>query len=187
MCNNLERYHKQEWDDSETIFPVNLSCDGEGHISLAVQDHNTKAQHTTQNMSLFGCELFCWCFITNHWIDGIDLPVTLCGVMPWWRHQMETVSALLALCAGNSPVTGEFPAQRPVTRSYDAFFDLRLNKGLSKQLWGWWLETPTGPLRRHCNAERVSVLWGHQSLISKTSPALITQECMKSRRYTKGL
>ena len=47
---------------------------------------------------------------------------------PWWRHQMETFSALLALCAGNSPVTGEFPSQRPVTRSFDVFFDLRLNK-----------------------------------------------------------
>ena len=34
----------------------------------------------------------------------------------WWRHQMETFSALLALCAGNSPVTREFPSQRPVTR-----------------------------------------------------------------------
>ena len=51
----------------------------------------------------------------------------------WWRHQMETFSALLALCAGNSPVTGEFPSQRPVTQSFDVFFDLRLNKRLSKQ------------------------------------------------------
>ena len=41
---------------------------------------------------------------------------------------METFSALLALCAGNSPVTGEFAAQRPVTRSFDVFFDLRMNK-----------------------------------------------------------
>ena len=39
---------------------------------------------------------------------------------------METFSALLAICAGNSPVPGEFPAQRPVTRSFDVFFDLRL-------------------------------------------------------------
>ena len=52
---------------------------------------------------------------------------------------METFSALLALCAGNSPVTGEFPAQRPVTQSFDVFFDLRPNKRLSKQSWGWWL------------------------------------------------
>ena len=41
----------------------------------------------------------------------------------WWRHQMEAFSALLALCAGNSPVTGEFPTQRPVTRNFDVFFD----------------------------------------------------------------
>ena len=44
---------------------------------------------------------------------------------------METFSALLTICAGNSPVPGEFPAQRPVTRSFDVFFDLRLNKRLS--------------------------------------------------------
>ena len=69
----------------------------------------------------------------------------------WWRHQMETFFALLALCAVNSPVTGEFPAQRPVTRSLDVFFDLRLNKLLSKQLWGWWSEeTPSCPLWHHC-------------------------------------
>ena len=54
---------------------------------------------------------------------------------------METFSALLAICAGNSPVPGEFPTQRPVTRSFDVFFDLRLNKRLSKQSWGWWFET----------------------------------------------
>ena len=58
----------------------------------------------------------------------------------WWRHQMETFSALLAICAGNSPVLGEFPAQRPVTQSFDVFFDLRLKKRLSKQWWGWWFE-----------------------------------------------
>ena len=69
----------------------------------------------------------------------------------WWRHQMETFSALLALCAGNSPVPGEFPSQRPVTKSFDVFFDLRLNKRLSKQPWGWWFETPSCSLWRHCN------------------------------------
>ena len=69
----------------------------------------------------------------------------------WWRHQMETFSASLAICAGNSPVTGEFPAQRPVMRSFDVFFSLRLNERLRKQWWGWWFETPSRPLRRHCN------------------------------------
>ena len=46
---------------------------------------------------------------------------------------METFSALLAICVGNSSVPGEFPTQRLVTRSFDVFFDLRLNKRLSKQ------------------------------------------------------
>ena len=66
---------------------------------------------------------------------------------------METFSALLAICAGNSPVPGEFPTQRPVTRSFDVFFDLRPNKWLSKQSQGWWFETTSGPLWRHCNGK----------------------------------
>ena len=73
----------------------------------------------------------------------------------WWRHQMETFSALLAICAGNSPVPGEFPAQRPVTRSFDVFFDLRLNKRLSKQSRGWWFGTLSCPLWCYCNVESI--------------------------------
>ena len=69
----------------------------------------------------------------------------------WWRHQMETSSALLAISAGNSPVPGEIPAQRPVTRSFDIFFDLCLKKRLSKQSWGWWFETLWCSLWRQCN------------------------------------
>ena len=69
----------------------------------------------------------------------------------WWCHPMETFSALLAICAGNSPASGEFPAQRPVMRSLDVFFDLCLNKQLRKQPWGWWFETLSCPLWRHCN------------------------------------
>ena len=49
------------------------------------------------------------------------------------------------LC-GNSPVPSEFPPQRPLTRRFNVFFDLRLNKWLSKQLWGWWFETLPCPL-----------------------------------------
>ena len=64
---------------------------------------------------------------------------------------METFSALLAICAGNLPASGKFPAQRSVTRSFDIFFDLRLNKQLSKQSWGWWFETLSCPLWRQCN------------------------------------
>ena len=61
---------------------------------------------------------------------------------------METFYVLLALCAGISPVTGEFPAQRPVTRSFDVFFDLHLKNG-------WVSNREAGDLSslwRHCNA-----------------------------------
>ena len=72
----------------------------------------------------------------------------------WWLHQMETFFALLAICAGNSPITGEFRAQWPVTLSFDIFFDLCLNERLSKQSWGWWFETTLHPLWCHCNVIR---------------------------------
>ena len=58
----------------------------------------------------------------------------------WWHHQMEIFSTF----------PGEFPAQRPVTRSCDVCFDFRMNKRLSKQSWGWWFEMPSRPLWRHC-------------------------------------
>ena len=75
---------------------------------------------------------------------------------PWWCHQMKTFSALLSLCAGNSPVTSDIPTQRPVKRSIDVFFDLHLNKRFkltfaSLVIWNaiglimrspQWLETP---------------------------------------------
>ena len=50
---------------------------------------------------------------------------------------METFPALLAICAGNSPVTGEFAAQRPVARTFDVIFDLGQYKRLSKHSRGW--------------------------------------------------
>ena len=96
------------------------------------------------------------------WLAGI----LLCCVtqlrlvaFSWWRHQMETFSALLAICVGNSSVPGEFPTQKPVTRSFHVFFHLCLNKPLSKQSWGWWLETL---LWCHCNVLEVHHL--HQDI-----------------------
>ena len=78
---------------------------------------------------------------------------------PWyllqigWCHEMETFSRYWPFCAGNSPVTGEFLSQRPMTRSFNIFFDLRLNNRLSNQSWGWWFETPLRSLWRQCNID----------------------------------
>ena len=65
---------------------------------------------------------------------------------------MEAFSALLALCARNSPVPGEFPSQRPVTRSFDIVFDLCLNKRLSKK------NNEAGDLSRHPDQYDVIVM-----------------------------
>ena len=71
----------------------------------------------------------------------------------WWRHRMETFSALLALCAGNSPVPVNSPYKRPVTRSFDVFFDLRLiNDCVNKR--------EAGNLRRHRGHYDVIVMIG---------------------------
>ena len=81
---------------------------------------------------------------------------SMCGnflwfVLPWWHHQMETFSLLLALSAGNSPVVS--PHKGPVTQSLDVFFDLHLNKRLNKQSSRRWFEMPLRSLWRHYNAE----------------------------------
>ena len=51
---------------------------------------------------------------------SLDCP---CDDVIKWKY----FSALLALCAGTSPVTSEFPSQRPVKRSLDGFVNLHLN------------------------------------------------------------
>ena len=71
----------------------------------------------------------------SHWNDHV-IP------QPWWRHQMETFFALLAICARYSPVAGEFPAQRPVTHSFDVFF-------ICVWINGWLNNRKTGDLRRY--------------------------------------
>ena len=80
----------------------------------------------------------------------------------WWRHQIETFSALLAICAGihRSPVNSPHKGQWHGALIF--FFDLSPNKRLSKQSWGWWFETPSRPLWRHRYAlmeTNVSYLW----------------------------
>ena len=102
------------------------------------------------------------------------------------RHQMETFSALLALCAGNSPVTGEFPSQRQVTRSFDVFFDLHLNKLLSKQSRRLWFGTSSRSLWSHSDVTRFISCVAHETFplgrqfkilcCNKNGPALFMYE-----------
>ena len=61
-------------------------------------------------------------------------------MMTWSNGNISRVTG--PLC-GYSPVTGEFPAQRPMARGFDVLFDLRLNKRLSKQAKRRWFYTPS--------------------------------------------
>ena len=108
---------------------------------------NFLGAHHDVIMAWTRCTHYCHFFVsfTSHTASNVEFS--------WWRHQMEQFSALLAICAGSSPVPGDFPAQRPVTRSFDVFFDLQSDKRLSKQWWGWCVKTPSCPLLRHRNVD----------------------------------
>ena len=71
----------------------------------------------------------------SHWTDDVIK----------WKHSFPR-------CWGGPPVTGGFPSQRPVTRSFDIFFDVCMTKRLSKQSRCRWFEAPWHSLWRHCNA-----------------------------------
>ena len=101
----------------------------------------------------------------NGWLTGLrPIPLPQHCVQYTWMNYMMTSShgnifRVTGLCAGNSPVPGEFTAQRPVTRSFDVFCDLHPNKRLSKQWWGWWFATPLCPLWRHINERKNQHPW----------------------------
>ena len=92
---------------------------------------------------------------------------------------------------GNSPVPGEFPAQRPVTRSFDVFFDLRPNKRLSKQSRGWWFKTPSRPLWRHCNEMQSLLILLYTScewqILGFLLPCHIYRFCQRTIQTTPNL
>ena len=95
--------------------------------------------------------------LTSHFMEGHSSPTSIFPVfmMTSSNGNMFRVTGFCAgnspATAGNSPVTSEFSSHRPVTRSFDVFFDLRLNRQLSKQSSCRWFETLSRSLWRHCN------------------------------------
>ena len=123
----------------ECLFNHTSNLMGNSFHYDSIPSYNVAANFAHAMIALLSCHV--QRFVAIHpselgWVQNeICITFELCW-KTWWRHQMETFSKLLALCAGNSPVTGEFPAQRPVTWSFDAFFDLCLDVRFSKQWWG---------------------------------------------------
>ena len=113
---------------------------------------------------------FWWTFITGcQWWNFRQNDIFF-SMFPWpaWGHHGNGKPRMMTSSNGNifcvtGPLCGEFTGpvnshtQRSVTRSFDVFFDLRVNKRMSKQQWGWWFETPSWSLWRHRND--VSAMW----------------------------
>ena len=93
------------------MYEVVLTID---HLEFALID-----QITTFNMAQFSC--YSWMNSCALYITGVHSFRCSHSLGTWWRHQMDTFSVLLALCTGNSPVTGEVSSQGQVTRSLDFF------------------------------------------------------------------
>ena len=115
---------------------------GYSHPIITISRHTLGADEICSHPCRVGLGIY--------WSGAVEGHCALC-CCPIWRHQVETFSALLNLCERNSPTTGEFPSQRPETLSLYVFFDLRLNKRLSKPSGRLWFEEPSRLLWRHCN------------------------------------
>ena len=111
--------------------------------------HCMPAGYTPQIPSKRNCWIGVYCGRKCRQCTAVRLPSSL-NLLLMMTSSNGNIFALLALCVGNSPVSGEFPSQRPVTRSFDAFVDLRLDKPLSKQSRCRWFETSSRSLCGHC-------------------------------------
>ena len=115
-------------------------------------------RHYTKN-SLSDCTIHIWdiCMMTSS--NGNIFRVTghLCGEFTGHRW---------------------IPCTKAVTRSFDAFFDLRPNKQLSKQWWGWWSETPSCPLWRHRNGRAICA--STRSLDARKNESLCEELCVRA-------
>ena len=104
-------------------------------------------------------------------IDEIELKAIICNLLSMMTSSNGNIFHVTGPLCGEFTGPGEIPTQRPVRRNFDVLFDLRLNKRLSKQPWGWWFETPSWSLWRQRNAilsrEEISYLsnyatyWGN--------------------------
>ena len=141
----------------------NLTCEYNAQLSRVAA--NVYKTRVASSAVMISCQLnlilICWLGTLSAYKNWPSEASAILYILPElaWESLMMTssngnISALLALYhhyEENPLVTGGFPLQRPVTRSFDMFFDLRLKKGLSKQSIRWWFETPSRSLWRHWN------------------------------------
>ena len=156
------RFGVYRWLSARLVFPLNMLTQLRYHTQI-FKTENCHDEYFVVIGDTIGCHNP-RCYQWWQWWVGImatfcfqcSLPLShrkyYFDMSSWWRHRIEAFSALLPLCVGNSPVTGEFPSQRPVTRSL--VFSL---------IYAWtngWVNTrDAGGLkchRAHCD---VNVMW----------------------------
>ena len=151
-CNESQQLFQVSWRHNPYMnSPMITKYASDDYV--CINNSQKVKQFTVLIGSMLKC-LYSWLFLLpNHHEEYWSYQCSMWMLI--WKYMMTSskgnFSALLAICAGNSPLPGEFPALRPVTRSFDVFFDLRLNKRLSKRSWGWWFQTQSRPLWRHRN------------------------------------
>ena len=119
-------------------------------VNAWITPHDS-VQSQLQKQSLYKIWVLCTgqldCFFNTSWLEQSVIFYMMAS-------SNGNIFCVTGHLYGEFPVNGEFTAQRPATRSFGVFFDLRLNKRLSKQSCGWWFETLSRPSWRHCNERR---------------------------------
>ena len=150
----------------------------------------------SSKFSLFFSSIFFYFFLfgTPRLCAGwtIMVPVTFWG--PWGLDYISALAGFMMTSSNGNifrvtdHLCGEFTGPRwiprtmasdavVVTRSFDVFFDLRLNKRLSKQSWGWWFETLSCPLWRHCNILDQILVWDPSLNLSESKVKTALLSC----------
>ena len=146
----LKKGNRISWMENthtHTIFKMNKNLS-------SMDPFNKRLRH-----GLVLASIVCFYIITHMYANFSD---GLAELVPFMMTSSNgNIFRVTGHLCGEFTGPGEFPTQRPVTRSFEVFFDLRLNKRLSKQSWGWWFETLSRPLWRHCDVK----LW-HRVILS---------------------
>ena len=146
----LDRYDVEGMTTRNTVFNV------QWHMSYSDSIHSTFTFYRADSSFCYIVECYYHKMYCRWYLITIQLSYLRLNKMArlspiYMTSSNRTIFRVSVHLWGNSPVPGEFPTQRPVTRSSDVYFGLRLNKRLSKQSWGWWFETLSWSLGRRCN------------------------------------
>ena len=137
------------------FFDIDLRAISQEILKISIFDMSLKTQY--YNASVWGQSVYDKIMITHfnetHTPQGgraIKL-IGLCVIKFMMTSSNGNIYRVTGHLCGEFTGPGDFPAQRSVTQSFDVSFDLRLNERLSEQPWGWWFQTPSWSLWRHCN------------------------------------